>query len=195
MTEQPLDLYADDAPAPKTATQQRVFTPFGVVITLAAILMIAVVVWGIYQNSLSQPTGGPAPEFILPLMGSEGEFSLADQRGQVVVVNFWGSWCGPCRIEAPMLQRTYELYQDEGVEFVGIAVKDIESDALAYMAEFGITYPNVMDTGAKLEDEYRTEGVPETFIIGKDGKITEFFLAQPSESQLHEAIEAALQES
>jgi cytochrome c biogenesis protein CcmG/thiol:disulfide interchange protein DsbE len=189
----PIDLYADDVPARQSAPKNTLFTPFGVVVSLTALLMLLVVAWGIYQNSLSQPDSGLAPDFDLPLIGQEGNFVLSQQRGQVVVINFWGSWCGPCRDEAPMLQRLYEEYQSQGVLFVGIAVKDIESDSIEYIEEFGITYANVMDIGARMEEEYRTQGVPETFVVGKDGHITEFFFAQPRESDLRAAIEAALQ--
>ena len=150
------------------------------------------VAWGIYQNGLSQPESGEAADFDLPLLGEDGNWKLSDQRGQVVVINFWGSWCGPCRIEAPMLQAVYEEYQDDGVVFVGIAVKDIEQDSLDYIEEFGITYPNVMDLGASMEKAYRTQGVPETFVVDKEGNITEFFFSQPRESELRAAIEDAL---
>lgn len=201
MTEKPIDLYADDDALPRLDAQAqageaaRIITPFGVVVTLAGLLMIAVVAWGIYQNSLGQPDRGEAPDFSLAVIGAEEEtFTLSEQHGKVVVINFWGSWCGPCEAEAPMLQRTYEDYQARGapVEFVGIAVKDIESDALEFMDRFGITYPNVMDIGAQLEDEYRTQGVPETFVVGPDGQIVEFFFAMPRESDLRNAIEEAL---
>ena len=166
------------------------------VITFAGLLMIAVVAWGIYQNGLGQPDEGEAPDFSLAVLGMDDEtFTLSEQQGKVVVINFWGSWCGPCRVEAPMLQRTYEDYQARGapVEFVGIAVKDIEGDALEFMDEFGITYPNVMDIGAQLEDEYRTQGVPETFVVGPDGHIVKFFFAMPNERDLRDTIEDAIQ--
>lgn len=191
----PIDLYSEES-QPTTATtapKNALFTPFGVVVTLTAALMLAVIAWGIYQNGLSQPDSGIAPDFDLPLIAEEGNFVLSQQQGNVVVINFWGSWCGPCREEAPMLQHLYAEYEAQGVVFVGIAVKDIESDSLAYMEEFGITYPNVMDIGAKMEAKYRTQGVPETFVVGKDGQITKFFFAQPPESDLRAAIESALQ--
>lgn len=185
--EQPIDLYADE---PVQTNTGGFFTPFAIAVILTAILMIAVVAWGIYQNSLSQPEGGQATDFTLPLIGAEGEFSLSEQRGQVVVINFWGSWCGPCRDEAPMLQQIYSEYKDQGVVFVGIAVKDIESDSIEYIEEFGITYPNVMDIGGKMEDVYRTQGVPETFVVNTEGEIIKFFFAKPRESELRAAIEA-----
>ena len=91
-----------------------------------------------------------------------------------------------------MLQRIHETYGSQGVVMLGVAIKDIEADSLAFMEEFGITYPNVMDIGGQVEDAYRTTGVPETFIVGKDGHIRAFFYAQPSEATLHNAIEEAL---
>lgn len=188
------EAYLDDLPKAEKPPVKRnlFFTPFGIVVILTAALMIAVVAWGVYQNSLTQLTDGPAPDFNLPLLGQEGNFKLSDHRGHVVVINFWGSWCPPCREEAPMLQRTYEFYQDRGVVFVGMDVKDIESDALAYIDEFNITYPNVKDIGGRMEDAYRTTGVPETFIVNKEGEITKFFYAKPPEEDLRAAIEAAL---
>lgn len=194
MTEVHYDPYAEEVAVQKHESQgSRLFTPFGLVIAAAAVLMVAVVAWGIYQNEQSQPESGPAPDFDLPLIGEEGNFKLSDQRGKVVVINFWGSWCGPCRVEAPLLQQTYEDYQAQGVIFVGIAVKDIERDSIAYIEELGITYPNVMDKGAEIEKAYRTQGVPETFVVGKDGEIVKFFFAQPNEAELRTTIEKALE--
>lgn len=192
--EQPIDFYAEEqnSQAIPKATKGLI-TPFGFVVTLAALLMLSVVAWGIYQNSLTQPEGGPAAAFTLPIVGNMDEtISLSDYRGQVVVINFWGSWCGPCREEAPMLQRLYTEYQAQGVVFIGIAVKDIERDSIAYIEEFGITYPNVMDLGAKIEKAYRTTGVPETFVVDGNGDIVKFFFAAPRESLLREAIEKAI---
>ncbi|MFP4322177.1 MAG: TlpA family protein disulfide reductase [Anaerolineales bacterium] len=193
MTEKPLDLYGDESPIGAAPAPGGKMTPFGLTVLAAAILMIGVVLWAIYDNSRGGLEGGPAPEFTLPLIGAEGEFDLAEHRGNVVVINFWGSWCPPCRAEAPMLQSAYADYQSEGVVFVGIAVDDTATNALAFMDEFGITYPNVMDIGGEMEDAYRTQGVPETFVIDRDGDIHTFFFAPPPESDLRAAIEAALE--
>lgn len=191
-----LDLYADDPEQGASQHQQKKkggFSPVTLILIGAAALMMAVVAWGIYDNSQSQPENGPAPAFALPMLGEEGVFSLAQQKGDVVVINFWGSWCGPCRREAPMLQEAYEHFQAQGVVFIGVAVKDIESDALAYIDEFNITYPNVMDWGGELEESYRTQGVPETFVVDRNGDVHKFFFAQPTERDLYSAIEEALE--
>jgi len=193
VTELVHDPYADDSHTKEAALEKkRLLSPFSVVLILIVGLMIGVVMWGIYQNSLTQPDRGPAPHFALPLLGEDGVFSLEAQEGSVVVVNFWGSWCGPCRAEAPMLQHAYEYFQAEGVVFVGVAIKDIERDSLNFIEEFQITYPNVMDYGGEVEDLYRVDGVPETFVIDRDGNIQKFFYARPREVELYAAIQEAL---
>lgn len=173
---------------------KRLITPFGVVIALAAVVLAAALAWTVYDRSQNDLAGGGAPDFSLPLLGQEGSFTLSAQRGKVVVINFWGSWCAPCRVETPLLQRTYADYQDQGVIFVGIAVDDSEKGALGFVDEFGITYPIVMDTNRAVENAYHLLGVPETFVIGKDGDFVQHFLAQPAEAELREAIEKALKE-
>jgi cytochrome c biogenesis protein CcmG/thiol:disulfide interchange protein DsbE len=198
MTEQILDdLYAEEdaGVAGRTAGaagKNRFLTPMNLIVLAITLLVIAIVAWGVWQTQLKQPEEGPAPGFSLPDVATGEQFTLSEQRGKVVVVNFWGTWCNPCRVEAPMLQRTYAAYQDQGVVFVGIAAKDVPSKVLDYIDEFGITYPNVMDEGDRLWDAYRIEAVPETFVIDTNGQITKFFRAQPPESELRRAIEEAM---
>ena len=95
-------------------------------------------------------------------------------RGQVVVVNFWASWCKPCEQEAAELQQAYKLYRDEGVAFLGVDYVDTETEARAYLQKFGITYPNGPDLGTRISQAFRIRGVPETYIIGPDGKLAAF---------------------
>lgn len=141
------------------------FIAFGAVIGVLALFTI-----GMINRSAKPVEAGAAPQFSIPLYNG-GAFSLAEQRGKVVVVNFWASWCIPCREEAPMLERVWKRYKDRGVVFIGVGYVDTETEALKFLKEFGITYPNGPDIGTETSHHYRIKGVPETFFIGKDGQL------------------------
>lgn len=115
--------------------------------------------------------GEPAPEF--ELIAFTGEtYQLSDLREKVVVVNFWASWCESCKPEAKDLEDAYQSYRSRGdVIFLGVDYVDTEPEALAYLEEFGVTYPNGPDLRTKISQAYRIRGVPETFIIDQQGII------------------------
>ncbi len=113
----------------------------------------------------------------------------------MIVVNFWASWCGPCRSEAPALQQVWEAYQDRGdVVLLGVDYVDNTEDALGYIREFGITYPNGPDLGTRISDAYHIQGVPETFVVGKDGNVFQFIYAGVTARDLASIIDRALAE-
>ena len=154
----------------ETLPHTRQFNVMRLIAFGAVIVVIALFVVGMVNRSAQQVERGAAPQFSIPLFGG-GTFSLAEQRGKVVVVNFWASWCVPCRDEAPVLESTWRKYKDRGVVFVGVDYVDTEKEALAFLKEFDITYPNGPDIGTEASHVYRIQGVPETYFVGKDGQL------------------------
>lgn len=120
-----------------------------------------------------QPQTGLAPDFELALYGG-GHFKLSEQKGKVVLLNFWGSWCGPCRVEAPELQELWERYQDDDFIIIGVDWLDSESNGLAFIEEFGLSYPNGADIEERVAKAYHIQGAPENFLIDKEGNIAQF---------------------
>jgi cytochrome c biogenesis protein CcmG/thiol:disulfide interchange protein DsbE len=194
-----LEQVAGSQPHEEAEPVQQRFSAFGVTAILIIVGLLFVIGYALYQRNQSTPTEGPAPAFSVMVFDADqlarrGErLNLADFRGNVVVVNFWASYCLPCRDEAPVFERVWREYRDQGVVFLGINTDDIERDAMAYMAEFDITYPNAPDQGGRIEDQYRITGIPETFVINADGEITWHIPAPASERELRAEIERALQ--
>jgi cytochrome c biogenesis protein CcmG/thiol:disulfide interchange protein DsbE len=132
--------------------------------------------------------GRQAPDFTLPLFdqfGQDQQIALADLRGQVVVVNFWASWCVECYKEAGLLEQAWQDYREQGVMFIGVDHLDTEKEALAYMQKYGITYPSGPDLGDKISQTYGLTGVPETVFIDKDGNIAHVQIGPIEQPQLY----------
>jgi thiol-disulfide isomerase/thioredoxin len=111
-----------------------------------------------------------ARDFTLRLLDG-GEFKLSAHRGRPVVINFWASWCGPCRAEAPVLENAWQQYKDQGVIFLGIAVQDREENSRAFIREFGLTYPVGLDVDDRVATLYEITGLPTTVFIDAHGRI------------------------
>lgn len=134
-----------------------------------------------------------APDFELPLLGSKEPLRLSSLRGKVVVLNFWASWCVPCKEEAPILQAGWERWRGKGVQFLGVDAQDFIVDAKAFVKRYGITYPSVHDATSSTLGRYGVTGFPETFFVSKSGKLVAERVQGPvTPQQLDRNIELAL---
>jgi len=115
--------------------------------------------------------GRRAPEFALSILDGGRVIQLSDLRGQVVVINFWASWCAACREEHPNLLAAWHRYRDQGVVLLGIDFQDSPAAARAFMKQMGGDWPILSDPGSRAALDYGVYGVPETFFIGRDGVI------------------------
>lgn len=176
---------------PESSTPRRGIGRGGIIVI--GIILIVAAIFGLALSRLRQPQpqSGPAPDFSLGTFYN-GTLKLSELRGKVVVVNFWASWCGPCRDEAAELEATYKQYKDKGVVFIGVAWTDTDTNARAYLNEYKITYPNGMDMQTRISAMYRIQGVPETFIVDKNGNIDQFVMVPLTQKQLTSMIERTL---
>jgi cytochrome c biogenesis protein CcmG/thiol:disulfide interchange protein DsbE len=148
----------------------------GAVLAWVAIFALLIVLFLGLRRSQEGPVGPGegVPDFTLTTFEGE-EISMQDLEGKVVVVNFWASWCKPCEQEAADLENAWQFYQPRGdVVFLGVDYVDTESEAMEYLDKFAISYPNGPDLGTRISQAFRIRGVPETFIIAKDGTLASF---------------------
>ena len=140
-------------------------------------------------NAASSPLiGHPAPDFTLavlgPHAGSDSTIRLASLKGKPILLNFWASWCVPCQQEAPLLQKTWQSVQRQGIIFLGIDFQDARSDGLNFLHTYGITYPNVADDTGSTAINYGVTGVPETFFIDRQGVIVSKVIGELTEQSM-----------
>ena len=136
----------------------------------------------------------PAPPLALPALDGEREIDLADYRadGKAVILNFWASWCEPCKEEAPMLQRAWEERRDDGLVVVGVNAQDFERDARRFVERYGLTYPILHDGPGSSLGRYGLTGFPETWWIDRRGRLVAYAQGQFTEDELRRNIERAL---
>ncbi len=157
-----------------------------------ALIVLGLLGYGLLANPTEPPqAGSPVPDFQLTALDGSS-MNLGDQQGRVVVVNFFASWCDPCRQEAVALEQTWRDYQDRGVQFFGIAYKDADAKAQAFLDEFDVSYPSTVERNNRTARAYGLTGVPETFVIDQQGLLVRHFLGPITQAQLSQEINQLL---
>jgi peroxiredoxin len=134
--------------------------------------------------------GAPAPDFALRDVNGMG-VRLADCAGSVVFVNFWATWCGPCKKELPEMQRLHEARRDEGLVILAINVEESAEQARAFFEERGLTMPLLLDSGGEVYRQYGLNGLPDSFFVDREGNVATLQYGQLSASKMRERLAAA----
>jgi cytochrome c biogenesis protein CcmG/thiol:disulfide interchange protein DsbE len=170
-------------------------------LAIAALLVVGflgLLAWGMLNKEPITGLSGitmvnrPAPDFTLTTFKGT-TISLADLRGKPIVINFWASWCPPCKIEAPLIEKTWRAYKSRGLIFLGVNIQDRKEDALNYIREFDITYPNGPDPSGEITIEYGVSGLPVTFFVSRNGEVVRRWVGTIEKSMLINSIEEITQ--
>jgi cytochrome c biogenesis protein CcmG, thiol:disulfide interchange protein DsbE len=139
---------------------------------LAVLAFVGLLTFGLLsKGSSGVALGEPAPTSPLPRLGGGGDASLADYRGRWVLVNFWASWCIPCREEAPALESFQRRHGDAGFTVLGIDSRDLSGDGKAFVERYGLSYPQLRDGDGDSAHAFGTTGVPENFLVDPRGRV------------------------
>jgi cytochrome c biogenesis protein CcmG, thiol:disulfide interchange protein DsbE len=134
--------------------------------------LIALLAWKVLQDDGGDAQiGRAAPTFTLPHLSDGSEISLAAYRGKPLVINFFASWCLPCKDEAPVLEQTWRRHRGDGLVVLGIDAQDFRADGRRFAKRFGLTYPIAYDGKGSTLGRYGLTGFPETYFVGRDGRI------------------------
>jgi cytochrome c biogenesis protein CcmG, thiol:disulfide interchange protein DsbE len=132
-----------------------------------------------------------AKDFTLERLNGRGRLQLSSLRGRVVVVNFWASWCEPCKREAPLFQSAFERYRNR-VVFVGVDTTDFSGDARGFLNRYGVTYPNVRDRNGRVLHKYGGLPIPRTFVLSQSGRVVGYIFGETRRDRLEREIQNAL---
>jgi len=181
-------------------TRRRPIVP--AVVAVLALALVALLIYGVagtgedttLDDAVKQGERPAAPGLTLerPNLGRPGTTKLADLTGKIVVLNFWASWCEPCRAEAPVLQAAHERLTKNGTGTVlGATFNDTDVDSQKFEREYELTYPSVRDVDTTLAEEYGTRALPETFVLDGEGRVIAISRGQISQEFMTRALDKA----
>ena len=181
---------------------RRVLSPIPIAVIVGVVALVGLLAYGLSANepdrgiehAIAKGERKPAPKLDLPELSGAGRGSLAQMRGKVVVLNFWASWCVPCRKESPLLERWHRRIARRDGTVLGVDVLDVSSDAVAFAREFRLTYPMLRDKGGDTLDDFGVIAYPETFVIDRGGRIAASRRGPVDESFLRRQVDPLLRE-
>lgn len=181
---------------------QRTRSPYAIPVMLAIAALIALLTYGVAQTSggggidkaVAEGRREPAPVRTVKLLGSERTTSLAAYRGKVVLLNFWASWCDPCKAESPAIERAYRRYKHSGFIVIGAGVDDLTKDAQAFVKRYKLTYPIVKYGSDNATKDFGTRALPESFLIDRKGRIVALRRYQVDDAWLNKTIAPVVSE-
>lgn len=182
---------------------KRALSPVVVAAVLGVLALVGLLAYGLVENepdrgiedALESGERAEAPAFELEKLGGGGAGSLEDYRGKVVVLNFWGSWCPPCRAESPLLERWHKRISKDGrATLLGVDALDVTSDALDFVREYDLTYPMLKDSDEQTYPDYGVLSFPETFVIDRAGRVAAVKRGPVDEEFMREEVLPVLDE-
>ncbi len=176
---------------------RRTAVPFAIFASLA---LVGLLVYGVLavgesttlDDAVKRGDRPAAPTRALPRLGGGGQGSIADLKGRPVLVNFWASWCDPCKDEAPEIEAAHKRLKKAGGTVLGVTVSDASADSKAFMRKYGLTFPSLRDVDGELAEDFGNTGVPETFLIDRQGRITAISRGQVVKGFVDKAVTEVL---
>lgn len=179
---------------------ERKRSPFAIPVFIAVAALLALLTYGVvvkqggnkYDNAVAEGKRLPATVREVRVLGGDDTTSLEDYRGKVVLLNFWASWCEPCKDESPAIERAYNKYKDQGFVVLGADVDDLSKDAEQFIAENKLTYPILRYSSSDATKDFGTKRMPESFVIDREGNVVALQRFQVDDAWLEENIPPVL---
>lgn len=163
---------------------------------LAVLAVVGLLAFGLLSKGATKiALGDPVPDRVLPTLPGPGHGSVAEHRGQWVLVNLWASWCIPCREEAPVLERFYRRQHGDDTTVVGINVQDNQDDAVAFLRDQPTTFPQLRSVGDERSSAFGSTGVPENFLVDPQGHLALIWRGPVDDRFLRERVEPLIEGS
>jgi cytochrome c biogenesis protein CcmG/thiol:disulfide interchange protein DsbE len=181
---------------------KRLSSPFAIAVIAGVLALVGLLAYGLSQSSpdrkidqaLARGERADAPEFKLDKLSGPGKQSLAAYKGKVVVLNFWASWCEPCRQESPLLERWHGRLKEHGGTVLGVDVLDVADDARGFVRDYKLTYPQLRDGDGNVLGKYGVIAYPETFVLDRRGKIAATRRGPVDEKFMREKVQPLIEE-